>query len=175
MEYVSQGKALEQLGFINNDTRYDNSKKRFTEIDSEMFYEICERHVDIERPTHEKQKSKSVKQFKIDKDVERFRIFVTEQYDRGKVFNSNKFINSSMKIFNDINNILNSSWIIYLFAEEELREIRKKNKEEQLEIFANRLVETSARNIQYGEEDIESDSSHSESKKAKNEENIDYF
>lgn len=69
-EYVSQGKALEQLGIMDPDqaavnSKYNNAKITFTQTDIQLFQDICiEKGLDIDRTPKERRERLSTLNYK---------------------------------------------------------------------------------------------------------------
>ena len=89
-EHVNQTRALEQMGILPPDTgknsnRYNNSKMTFSEVDRELFRQVCiEKGLDVDEfPRKGKQQHLTVEEYKktasvLDEEIERSRDYIRE-------------------------------------------------------------------------------------------------
>lgn len=142
LEQVSQSKSLEKLGY-SNENKFFNGKKSFTEIESELFLQICEEHgIDIQRPTHnKKQHNIPTSKYKVYAQLNEIEKTLTNFIQNGGDLKTSDNLDEIISIaLNNSNALLDSEYINFLFTQEEINRLREKRS---VEIFKDIIYKIS--------------------------------
>lgn len=158
-ECVGQEKALTELGVMPPDTerptgRYNNRKMTFTYEDQEMFREIArERGIEIEEPTHKKQRHLTPVQYQkqrhfLEDDIEHKRETIKEldeetEKKKSAVAGLKKDVEEICDLFEDLllDPMFNGEY------EEKVRKARQKEADERAKILSKLFITEAAAKI----------------------------